>query len=69
MIRPMATAPKNKAIVIVTQSGAHKARWDPDPRFLNFWSATAERALTKTEAVGWMHRSEWRGFVGKANGK
>jgi hypothetical protein len=63
MIKRMKTAPIDKTIVIVTRAAAHQAAWDNDPRFENFWSETANRALTKKETLGWMTQSEWREFV------
>ncbi len=63
MIRSMKSAPKDKAIIIFTSKDAHQAKWDDDPRFMNFWSDTANRALSKSEALGWLHKLDWRLLV------
>lgn len=62
-MHPMTTAPRDGEIMIMTAFAAHRAHWDDDPRFQNFWSMTSERALDEGECLGWMSGGEWAAFV------
>lgn len=63
LFRPMRTAPLSETIIVITNDGAHRANYDADPRFKNYWSDTAGRALTPAESIGWLRPKEWREFV------
>ena len=56
-LRLMTSAPHDSEIIIVTACEALVAEWDVD--FSNFWSKTAERALTQNECLGWLKKSDW----------
>ena len=56
-LRLMTTAPHDDEIIVITGHDAHVAEWDVD--FSNFWSTTADRALTQNECVGWLKKSDW----------
>ena len=61
-MKPMQDAPRNgTSFVVLTPAAAHEAEWDA--QFQNFWSITAERALSEDECVGWMSALEWKAFV------
>lgn len=57
-LMPMEHAPKEGEIVIFTAGAAHRAEWDA--AFSNFWSLTADRAMTEDECLCWLPVQEWR---------
>lgn len=64
LVKSMDEAPHNgQTLVVLTAREAHRAHWDDDPRFQNFWSKTASRALGDEEALGWVSESDWKQFV------
>ena len=65
MIRAMREAPKDREVMVVTPQAVHRAVWDDDLRFQNWWSNTAGAAIPHEALIGWIEPDDWLAFVSK----